>query len=283
MNYVNGKKIIITGATSGVGKATAKELARQGAEIIIVARNPNKIKSLSSEIEKITGKSSAFYLADLSKMQEVKKAAEQIKADYPAIDMLINNAGLVMNKRETTEDGFEYTLAVNHLAPFLLTNLLFTTLEAANEAKIINVSSEAHKMGRDNLQDFNYENSKYKPMRVYGDTKLYNILFTNHLAVQLNTNNVNVYCLHPGFVNSNFGHNLGIAAEVILFFLRPFMISAEKGARTSIDVANLPFGKKFKSVYFKSSKPKKTSSLANDKQLAEQLWLKTKSLLEPWM
>jgi len=179
MNYVNGKKIIITGATSGVGKATAKELARQGAEIIIVARNPNKIKSLSSEIEKITGKSSAFYLADLSKMQEVKKAAEQIKADYPAIDMLINNAGLVMNKRETTEDGFEYTLAVNHLAPFLLTNLLFTTLEAANEAKIINVSSEAHKMGRDNLQDFNYENSKYKPMRVYGDTKLYNILFTN--------------------------------------------------------------------------------------------------------
>jgi len=283
MNYLKGKKIIITGATSGVGKATAKELAKQGAEIIIVARNLDKIKSLSSEIEQLTDIAPSFYLADLSKMPEVKKAAEQIKADYSAIDILINNAGLVMDKKEITEDGFEYTLAVNHLAPFLLTNLLLPTLKAANQAKIINVSSEAHKMGRPNLQDLNYQTCKFKPIRVYGDTKLYNILFTKKLAALLNSENVNTYCLHPGFVNSNFGHNLGIAAEVILFFLRPFMISAQKGARTSISVANLPFDKKDNGVYFKNSKPKKPSSSANDKQLADQLWINSKNLLQPWM
>lgn len=283
MNYVDRKKIVITGATSGVGRETAKGLARQGGEIIILARNLDKSKALAEEIEAISGRAPNIFIADLSIMEEVKNAAEQIKAAYPVIDILINNAGLIKDNKEFTKEGFESTLAVNHLAPFLLTHLLLPTLESASEAKIINVASEAHKMGRANLEDINYKNSKFKPMQVYGDTKLYNILFTKKLAAKYKDETINAYALHPGFVNSGFGHNLGLAADVLLFLLRPFMISARKGALTSLHVANLPFNKNESGQYYKNSKAKKPNRRASDKQLADQLWLVSNRLLQQWL
>lgn len=283
MDQVKGKRVLITGATSGVGKETAKALAEQGAQLLILARNVNKSKQLSDEISKISNKTPAIYVADLSVMQEVKNAAEKIKADFPSLDMLVNNAGLVKRKRESTRDGFEYTLAVNHLAPFLLTRLLLPLLNVQPESKIINVASEAHRMGNPDLQDFNYENSKFKPMRVYGDTKLYNILFTQKLAALLKDKSTNAYCLHPGFVNSNFGHNLGPVAEIMLFFMRPFMINSKKGAQTTLYVANLPFDKNDSGLYFKNKKPEMPAQPANNKQLAEELWLKSEEALKQWL
>jgi len=283
MYEINGKRILITGATSGVGKETAKALAAQGANLIIIARNVSKSKKLSDEIAQISNKNPAIYIADLSLMQEVKNATQRIKADFSDIDILINNAGLVMGDRKETKEGFEYTLAVNHLAPFLLTRFLLPLLEKRAETKIINVASEAHKMGNPNLHDFNYQNSKFKPMRVYGDTKLYNILFTKKLAAILQDKNTNPYCLHPGFVNSSFGHNLGTGTGLLLFLMRPFMINAKKGAHTTMHVVNLPFDKNDSGLYFKNSKPKNPSKMGNDKQLADELWLKTEEVLKPWL
>lgn len=274
---------MITGATSGVGKATAIALAKQGANLIILARDVGKSKTLSDQIEQLTNKLPAMYIADLRNMLEIKNAAEKIKADFPTIDILINNAGLIMGKRVLTKEGLETTFAVNHLAPFLLTNLLLPILYDTPKSKIINVASEAHHMGNRDLRGFNNQKGKFKPMVVYADTKLYNILFTKKLATLLKDKNTNAYCLHPGFVNSNFGHNLGLGAEIMLFFMRPFMIDAKKGAQTTLHVANLPFDKNDNGLYFKNSKPKKPSKTASDEHLADELWLQTEKMLKMWL
>lgn len=266
---------LVTGATSGIGRETAFALAEKGYSLILVSRNEEKAQKLIDDIHARQIQVPIYhYQADLSQLKQVEKVANQIKDDFPKIDILINNAGLVNQQKVYTPEGFEYTLAVNHLAPFLLTIMLIELLKKSEEGRIINVSSNAHKMARPDWGDFNYEKRKYHPMYVYGDTKLYNILFSQKLSELLKESTVTVNSLHPGFVNSNFGKQSKIW-RTVLIFMRPFMINPEKGAQTTVYLATEASVSEETGRYYVNKKPKSPSGLAKDPQVAELLWNKT--------
>jgi NAD(P)-dependent dehydrogenase (short-subunit alcohol dehydrogenase family) len=263
---------LLTGATRGVGLATARGLAARGATLTIVGRDPQKTAATAADLRKITGNDTVEYLvADLSSQAEVRKLADAFKARHDRLHVLINNAGAVFTKRQVTVDGIEQTLALNHLSVFLLTNLLLDTIKASAPARIITVASAAHQGARLNFDDLQHAKS-YNAFSVYSQSKLDNVLFTYELARRLAGTGVTANCLHPGFVASGFGKNNAGWMSAAMVVVRPFQITPERGALTTLYLATSPDVATTTGTYFSQSKPRKSDSVTYDEALAKRLW-----------
>lgn len=255
---------LITGATDGIGKATAIALAKQGFTVVIHGRNEQKTKRVCEEIKALTGNSKIDMLvADLYLLQNVRQMANEFKKKYNRLDVLINNAGCVMNKkRETTTEGFEKTIALNLLAPYLLTELLLDLLKQSKDGRIINVSSNAHHINaKPNFNDLQLKQG-YDPLRAYGNSKLFLIWMTQHLNTQLQKQgitNVTVNTLHPGAVKTGFAvnSNLGFLLNTMVKLMRPFFKTVEQGAETLIYLATAELRTK-SGLYYVNKKPVST-------------------------
>ena len=270
---VKNKNILITGATSGIGRESALALAKMGANITFIARNKLKAENLLTDINKISNGQNSFIIADLSSQEDIKTASEKYLDKNISLDVLLNNAGLINFKRNETIDGFEETFAINHLAYFSLTNLLLDKIKESNSARIVNVSSAAHQfVKRMNFNDIHSKKS-YKPFQVYGYTKLANILFTKKLSSILESEKITVNSLHPGVVGTSFGqNNSNNLNKVLSFIAKPFMRTSEKGAETSIYLCSSPDVSDISGQYFYNCKVTKTSKWAQSKEDADKLW-----------
>jgi retinol dehydrogenase-12 len=270
---MNGKVCIITGATSGVGLETAKALAEKGATVAVLGRSAERGARAMGEIRAVAKhpEEISFVLCDLASLDAVRKAGAEIAKRFEHIDVLINNAGLVIGKRRETVDGFEETFAVNHLAHFLLTGLLLENLQRAEQGRIINVASAAHWRGHIDLDDLQAER-KYAGFTVYSNSKLANILFTRELAKRLAGSTVTVNAAHPGFVASNFGKANGWLANLLLLVSKPLQISSQKGAETSVYLASAPEVAGITGGYFDKSRQARSSKASNDPTLMRGLW-----------
>ena len=269
---MNGRICLVTGGSNGIGKSTAQELARIGATVIIVGRDAQKTSKVVEEIRAASGNPKVgSMLADLSSQQDVRRLANEFKSKYSHLHVLINNAGAVFMKRQLSVDGIEMTFTLNHLAGFLLTNLLLDTLKASAPARIINVSSGAHTSGKiefDNLQG----ERVYSP-RVYENSKLANILFTKELARRLKGTGVTVNALHPGFTATGFAKNNGKAIAALVSILAPLVArSPAKGAKTSIYLASSSSVEGITGKYFYDSQPIPAAPQATDMVVARKLW-----------
>ena len=279
-----GKSVLITGATDGIGKSTALGLAKLGAHLTLVGRNPDKGAKVVNELITLTNnREIAFIKSDLSEMSEVRQTAETFIAQNKRLDVLINNVGGLFMSRNETREGNEVTLALNHMSYFLLTDRLLDLLKATaaehGEARVVNVSSDAHKgtfgINLDDLQ----RRTSYSGWKRYCESKLANIHFTRVLAEKLKGTNVTVNALHPGFVASKFGHDNGLLGSLVKAS-QIFAISVDKGAMTSIHLASSPTVKDTTGTYFYKSKPAKISRAARNNEAAEKLWTITESLVK---
>jgi retinol dehydrogenase 12 len=271
-NLMHGKVCVVTGATSGIGLVTAQVLARQGATLIVVARNPERGAATVSRIQQETGNSAVeLMVVDLSTQAQVRQLASEIQHRFTRLDILINNAGALFAKRQLSEDGIEMTFALNHLAYFLLTNLLLDLLKAADSARIINVSSEAHRHGRLDFLDLQGQH-RYSGWRAYSRSKLANILFTYELVRRLEGTGIQANALHPGFVATNFGRNNRSITTVLFRILQLAAISPEEGAQTIIYLASSPEVKGVTGAYFVKQKAVRSSQASYDVAAAERLW-----------
>lgn len=272
MSKMQGKICLITGGTSGIGKPTARALAAMGATVIIVGRNSDRGQAAVQEIQtKTSNPSVSFMQADLSSQAAIRQLADNFKQQFRQLHVLINNAGGIFMSRALTVDGLEQTIAFNHLAYFLLTNLLLDMIKASAPARIINVSSSWHMRGRINLDDLQ-RTKRYNGWSAYGQSKLANIMFTQELAKHLQGTGVTVNCLHPGAVATSFAKNNGLLTRLVMTLLGLFMITPEKGAQTSIYLASSPKVEGITGQYFDNKKPAIPSSLANDDNTSRKLW-----------
>ena len=270
---MDGKTCLITGATSGIGRATAHALALRGAHVALVGRDPARTEALAAAIRRRSGNPAVDLLvADLSSLAEVRQLAADVLERYPQLDVLYNNAGALFATRLLTVDGYEQTFALNHLAPFLLTNLLGERLIASGPARIITTASAAHLGQHLDLDDPMYEHHAYRGYQAYGRSKLANILFTVELARRLAATGVTANALHPGFVASGFARNNGLAYRAGMTLLRPVMISPERGAQTAIYLATSPAVEGVTGKYFAKSRPVTPSAAARDEATARRLW-----------
>lgn len=260
---MKGKTVLITGSTDGIGKQTALQLARMGANVLIHGRNHEKGKAVQKEISKLSGNNDLeLFIADLSSQSQVRGLASEVQERHDRLHVLINNAGMFQKERWLTEDGIEMTFAVNYLAPFLLTNLLLNLLKESAPSRIINVASIAHEsaiINWDNLQGERY----YDGYDAYALSKLCIVLFTYALAERLNGKGVTTNCLHPGVIRTKllregFGDYPGDTPE--------------KGARTSVYLASSPEMKGVSGKYFENQRPARSSTISYDKVLQERLW-----------
>ena len=276
------KICLITGANSGIGKVTARELAKQDAHIVMLCRNEEKAERAKEEILEVCGHDKVnIVLADLASVEQISQAAERIRGEYPKIDVLINNAGLLMgDQREVTQDGFEMTFGVNHLAPFLLTHLLLDQVIASGRGNIINVSSEAHRFAKLKFKNLQYERGGYSGMKAYCRSKLCNILFTHELSKRLKDTCTVTNALHPGAVATNFGQGVSGWMGTAMRLMRPFMISEEKGAQTSIYLATSGEGYTVSGKYFKNEKIAEPTKEAKSDYNAKRLWEISEELLD---
>lgn len=270
--YMIDKQCLVTGATSGIGKVTARDLAAQGASVVIVGRNQEKSEHTVEQLRQETGNTQVEYLlADLSIQKEIRRLAEKYKDRYDRLDILINNAGAIFFSRQETQEGLEMSFALNHLGYFLLTNLLLDLLKRSAPVRIINVSSESHRGASINFDDLQCE-EKYSPMRAYGQSKLANILFTYELDRRLENDNIIVNALHPGFVASNFGKNAGLLGKIVMPVLHLFAKSPKRGAQTCIYLASSPEVEGVSGKYFIDRQPATSSEESYDPQIAARLW-----------
>lgn len=276
------KVCLITGANSGIGKVTARALAQQGARIVMLCRNEEKAQRARDEIAAACGHDQIdIVLADLSSTTQIREAAEHIKQNYPKIDVLNNNAGLLMgSERELTQDGFEMSFGVNHLAPFLLTHLLLDQIIASGRGNIINVSSEAHRFAKLSFKNLQYERGGYAGWKAYCRSKLCNILFTRELSRRLAGTCTVTNALHPGGVATNFGQGVSGVGGMLMRLVRPLMVSEEKGAETSIYLATSGEGYTVSGKYFNSKKIVNPSKAARSDYYAKRLWEASEELLD---
>lgn len=264
--------VLITGASSGIGRAAAFALAREGAHLVLVCRNSERGSRIAAGIREQKGNPRAeLFAADLSSLGEIRGVADQVRSRYPVIDVLINNAGVINPARTLTPDGIEATFALNHLGYFLLTNLLLGPLRAASSARIVNVASQAHRPGTIDFDDLSFEKG-YNPFAAYAQSKLANILFTYELAGRLRGTKITVNALHPGGVRTNFGKDLTGAAGVVFAGLKIFMRSAEKGAATVVWLATSHEVEGVTGKYFYDKKEIRSSPVSYDRALAKRLW-----------
>lgn len=274
------KTAVVTGANSGIGKVTALELAKQNFEVVMVCRNREKAGLALNDIESQTGnKNLHIEICDLSVMANVEETANRIRKNFPSVNVLVNNAGILpQSSRKTTSEGLEVTFAINHLAYFLLTNKLLPALKKAESARIINVASEAHRSGSFNPRDLQLEKG-YSAMKAYGNSKLFNIMFTRELHKELTGTNITTYSLHPGVVNTNFAANSDSFFAKLFNFGRLFMLSPEKGASTTIYLCTEPGIENLSGSYFSKSKPIEPSKTALNDDTCRQLWEMSRELV----
>ena len=276
---MTGKICLVTGATDGIGKETARALASIGATVILHGRNPAKITKTVREITTQTGNGSIHALqADFADFQQVRDLAAQVNAAYDRLDVVVNNAGVLMARRTElparsgTPAGLEMTFAVNHLAPFLLTNLLLDLLKASAPARIVTVSSSAHKRGALNFDDLHHTR-RYRAMQAYGDSKLANVLFTYELARRLEGTHVTANALHPGLVGTNFAmNNIGPLAPIGRWVLGRYGISVEEGARTAVHLAASPDVEGVSGQYFFREQAIPSAAASHDESVQRRLW-----------
>ena len=269
---LENKVCLITGATNGIGEEAAKELNKMGAEIVFVARNEGKGEQLKAELKEATGKEPKMILANLSSQAEVKSAAEKFLSMEKPLDILLNNAGIMNRERNITEDGLEEVFSVNHLAYFTFTLMLIDKLKSTEGSRVVNVASGAHQFVKEmNFGDLQSE-KVFKPMQVYGQSKLANILFTKSLANKLADHGVTVNCLHPGFVSTGIGSNNKGIWNILMSLARPFARKTDKGAETSVYLCSSPEVKDISGEYFVDCKIEKVSDAAKSSDQADKLW-----------
>ena len=267
-----GRTVLVTGATGGIGRATAMGLATMGANLAITGRNRARTEGVAREIRAVSSGQVDLFVADLSSQSEVRRLADEVLQTYPRIDVLVNNVGGYWNTRHVTPDGLEHTFALNHLAPFLLTNLLLDRLRQSGPARVVTVSSNAHSMGRIDFDDLQGERS-YSGSRAYNQSKLANVLFTYELARRLRDSAVTANALHPGVVRTSFGaEDPGGAQRLFVPLIKPFMKAPAQGAATSIHVASSPDLGQRTGLFFVNSKPKRSSERSYDEADAARLW-----------
>lgn len=266
---MKGKTCVITGANSGIGLETARGLARLGARVVLVCRDPRKGEAARRELIAATGNGQiSLLVADLASLDSVRQLAREIEASCPRLDVLIHNAGLMAKQRQVSADGFEIQLAVHHLAPFLLTELLLDRLRHSAPARVILVSSMLHKLARIDFDDLQCQR-KYGTLRAYGQSKLAMLHYTYELAERLRGTGVTVNALHPGAVATNIG---------MPEWLAPFIATPEKGARTSIYLASAPELEKVSGKYFVGCKEAKSSRRSHDRAIGKRLLTVTEKL-----
>jgi NAD(P)-dependent dehydrogenase (short-subunit alcohol dehydrogenase family) len=268
-----GKTVVVTGGTGGIGLATAAGLAGLGARVGIVGRDRERARAAA---EKIRGRHPGavvdVFVADLSAQAEVRRLADDVLAAYPRLDVLVNNVGGFWAHRHATADGLERTFAVNHLAPFLLTNLLRERLAASAPARIVTVSSRAHALGRLDFEDLQGQHS-YSGSRAYNQSKLANVLFTYELARRLDRRLVAANALHPGMVRTGFGgEDQQPLWKVVAPLVRPLMNSPAQGAALPVYLASSPEVQAVTGAYFATGRPRRSSATSYDKQIAAKLW-----------
>lgn len=275
---MKGKNVLITGGTSGIGKAAAFDLAGREANIIIVGRNSDKTLQVVDELKSINKSAMIdYFIADLSSLESVRKLADDFKAKYRKLDVLINNAGLIIGERWVTADGYEYTLALDHLSPFLLTGLLLEVLRDGHSSRIIMVNSVMHLLGKIRFDDLMLQKA-YTANKAYCQAKLANMLFTYELASRLKGRNITVNALNPGAVRTNFGNDLKGLYKGLIKLSRPFMRSPEKGAETVVYLASSDEVEGISGRYFMNNKQVKSSKQSYKKDLAKRLWKESESL-----
>jgi len=269
---MTGRVCVVTGANRGIGRATAERLAELGATLVLVCRRLEEGESVAREIASAHGGRPAMVVpADLSSQRSVREAAELIRAAHAHVHVLVNNAGLIPKQRETTVDGLEMQFAVNHLAYFLLTNLLLDRLVDGAPSRVVNVSSGAHQGGRLDFSDLQSER-RYDPVRVYGRTKLANVLFTYELARRLGTTGVTANCLHPGVAATKLMADYMNVPLVGGAIARTFGGSAEKGAETSVYLAASRDVEGVTGRYFVGQRETRSSPASYDVALQQRLW-----------
>jgi NAD(P)-dependent dehydrogenase (short-subunit alcohol dehydrogenase family) len=270
---MNGKICLVTGGTNGIGKATAQALAQMGATVVIVGRDAQKAAQVGKEIRGASGNQNVdWLLADLSSQQDIRRLATEFKSKYSQLHVLINNAGGTFMTRQLSIDGIEMTFALNHLAYFLLTNLLLDMIKASAPARIISVSSDAHSSGKIEFDNLQGERS-YSGIGPYGNSKLANILFTNELARRLEGTGVTVNALHPGLVSTGFGkNNPGLIMKIMGVIIPLIARSPEKGAETSIYLVSSPAVQNITGKYFVDCKVTQPALQATESAVARKLW-----------
>ncbi len=267
------KRVIVTGATDGIGLITARRLAETGAAVGLVARNAEKGARVVDDLKRSTGNSDiSFFQADLSKLDEVRAVAEKIGASNPSLDVLVNNAGAMFVGKQMSADGFELTFALNHLSVFLLTNLLKDNLVSAEQGRVVTVASIAHRGADLNFADLDGQKGSYSAWRAYQRSKLANILFTRELADRWRETRVTANCLHPGFVASKFGENNNSGFNAFMKIGKIFAISPEKGAETSVYLASDEGVAGQTGGYYTKSKRVQPSRAAKNADTAKRLW-----------
>lgn len=266
------KICLVTGATAGIGEITARELARLGAQVVVVGRNPQKCARVADAIRRETDNDKVtFLVGDLSLMAQVRRVAADFNSQFSRLDVLVNNAGAYFERRHTTSEGLEATFALNHMSYFLLTVLLEAPLKTAR-ARVVNVSSSAHFAGRVHLDDLQSRRS-YNGWLAYSSSKLMNVLFTYALARRWSEAGVTVNAVHPGFVATNFGHNnRGFIQGAFNVLQKMAAISPEQGAQTSLHVATSPNLEGVTGKYFADRRAQKSSPISYDVTLQDQLW-----------
>lgn len=279
MSDLQGKTCIVTGATSGIGESSAEALALRGADVAIVCRSAERGEATKARIEKRAGRPCVrLFGADFERLSDVRRVAEELDRELSRVDVLLNNAGVTMLSRSETADGYETTFAVNHLAPFLLTNLLMPKLLARPGARIVNVASHAHRFAWFDLDDLQ-SRRRYSSLRVYGGSKLANILFTNELARRVGSRDLRIWSVHPGAVATRLGANNGGIAKILLPVLALFFRTPEQGAETSIHLCADPGIDASNGTYFANMKPVALAGRATDPMLAESLWSASEKLV----
>jgi NAD(P)-dependent dehydrogenase (short-subunit alcohol dehydrogenase family) len=278
MGNMEGKVVVLTGGTSGIGQVAATALAGMGARMVLVARDPARGEAALERLrQRSPGVAHGVYYADLSRLAEMKRVAQEIGAEEPRIDVLINNAGALFTPRQVTEDGLELTFATNHVSYFVLTHFLRERLIAAAPARIVNTASEAHQNARLDFNDLQSEKG-YRGFGVYGRSKLANILFTRELARRLEGTGVTANSLHPGFVATRFGDNTGGRTSAVIGFLKKFALKPEKGAETIIYLATSEEPAAVTGQYFRKCRVASPSKQAQDDEAARRLWQETARL-----
>lgn len=279
---MKGKTVMITGANSGIGKETAKALAIEGAEIVMACRDLDRAQAARAEIVAASANEAVRVMQlDLASLASVKAFTDNFNKEFDHLDVLINNAGLFPMKKHMSQDGFELQFAVNHLGHFLLTQLLLPQLQSSKKARIINVASMLHNLGKIDFHSFRGE-KKYNPLMAYAQSKLANVLFTRELAKRFQDTNISAYSLHPGAVGTNIAGRSFWRRTV--YKLMGGVLTPNRGARTSVYLAHTPDIERFSGGYFDEfCRLKSGSKRSQDSQVAAQLWSVSDELVRPFL
>jgi NAD(P)-dependent dehydrogenase (short-subunit alcohol dehydrogenase family) len=274
-----GRVVVLTGASSGIGAAAALELGRLGATVVPVGRSLDRLAAVAQQLDAAGGRAAEPQVADLASLAQVRALAQRLLARCARIDVLVNNAGTVTARGARTPEGYGKTFAVNHLAPFLLTGLLLERLRASAPARVVTTSSAEHRRGRIDPRTLARDQRAWSPLRAYRNSKLANVLFTRELAGRLHGSGVVANCLHPGGVRTELGRELPLAMRLGWKLASRSFVDPREGARTLVYLAADPEGARHSGEYFEDYRPAPASALANDEQLARELWQESERLV----